>query len=49
MLDPIILDGYLDGFNAHELRDMLEYDGLNAVERSYITAAFYYREGADND
>ena len=48
MLDPTIVDKYIDGFTAHELRDMLEYDGLNAVERAYITAAFYYREGTDN-
>ena len=48
MLDPIVLDKYIDGFTAHELRDMLGYDWLNVTERSHITAALYYSEVTDN-
>ena len=48
MLDPIVLDKYIDGFTARELRLMLEYDVLNATERAYITAALYYLEVNDN-
>ena len=48
MLDPTIVDMYIDGFTARELRDMLGCDWLNAIERACIITAIYYLEGTDN-
>ena len=49
MLDPTIVDKYIDGFTAHELRGMLLFRGLTEIERAHIIAAIYYTEVADND